>query len=120
MRLAALLLFLFLTSTASAQVSQLGRLDPETNQGVPEMSAGKAVEAIATLSKVVPRNPDDYVAWYFLGLTQHGQGRFGLPNGITMSRDGKFIYVNDRNNKPNPEWVLRRIPIAQTDAKLTQ
>ena len=75
MRFIALLVSLFLTSPASAQLSQLGRLDPKTSQGVQEMSKGKSVEAIATLSAVVQSNPDDYVAWYFLGLTQHGQGQ---------------------------------------------
>lgn len=75
MRLAALLISLLLTSSLHAQLSQLGRLDPKTTQGIQEMSTGKATEAIQTLSKVVSNNPDDYVAWYFLGLTQHGQGQ---------------------------------------------
>lgn len=75
MRFAALIVSFFLTSSMQAQLSQLGRLDPKTTQGIQEMSAGKATEAIQTLDSVVRNNPDDYVAWYFLGLTQHGKGQ---------------------------------------------
>lgn len=62
------------TPASAAQLGSLGRLDPEVSKGIQEMQQGKATEAITTFQAVVDDNPDDYVAWYFLGLTLHGEG----------------------------------------------
>jgi hypothetical protein len=69
-----LLVLLCLGTSASAQDPRLGWHEPDIKQGFQELQAGQFDQAVQTLDAALKRDPEKYVAWYYLGLAHHSAG----------------------------------------------
>lgn len=118
--LQALLLCLVVAAPLSAQQNQL---PPHLAPAVQAFQAGRLDEATAQLDAIVSTDPEDGMAWYFLGLTHHSAGRLdqaarghllaramlsqGHPLRVNATYNMACVYALKGNTERGLLWLHR-------------